>query len=119
MSTSTTPWSGQLAGLRDERVPLLAHEDDVLDAVLAEQREALGRRDEDAHLAVAEDVRELLGLQQRVDRDEHTAGGRRAEHRDDGLDALLEVDRHPLAPAQPEPVQRRAERGDLGPTAPA
>jgi aminopeptidase N len=88
-------------------------EDDAVQ--LTQQREALGGRDEDAHVAVAEDVRDLLRLQQRVDRDERTAGHRRAEHRDHRLDALVQVDRHPLPAPQPVPLQRPAERGDLAP----
>ena len=57
-----------------------------------EQRQALGRRDQHAHVAVAQDVGHLLRLEQRIERHEHAAGGRGAEHRDDGLDALFEID---------------------------
>ena len=70
---------------------------------------ALGRGDQHAHVAVGEDVRDLPGLQHRVDR--ARTRRRPAEvpnSADDRLDALVEVDRHPLAPPQPEPVQRRA-----------
>ena len=39
-----------------------------------EQRQPLGRRDEHAHVAVAQDVGDLLGLEQRIERNEHATG---------------------------------------------
>jgi hypothetical protein len=59
--------------------------------------QALGGGDQHPHVAVGQDIRHLLGLEQRIDRDEHGAGQRRAEHRRHVLDALLEVDGDPFA----------------------
>ena len=96
-----------------------AEHDDVLDGglleLVAQQLEALRGRDEDAHAAVVEDVGDLLGLEHRVDRDEHAAGGRGAEDRDDGLDPLVEVDADALAALEPELAQPGGERRHLVP----
>ena len=56
----------------------MSHEHHVLDGLalvqfLAEQREPLRRGHQDSHIAVLQDVTDLPGLQQRVDRDEDTA----------------------------------------------
>ena len=67
-----------------------------------ERRVPLGRGDQDAHVAVAQDVCDLVGLQDRVERHEGAAGGGRTEGRDDGLRTLVEVDADSLA-AGPRP----------------
>ena len=77
--------------------------------------EALGRRHEDAHAAVVEDVGDLLGLQHRVDRDEDAAGGRGPEDRHDGLDPLVEVDADALAALQADLAEARGEGRDVVP----
>ena len=58
-------------------------------------------------------MRDLLRLQQRIDRHEDAAGARRAEHRDDGLELLGQVDRDAILTLETERVQRRRERIDL------
>jgi hypothetical protein len=60
-------------------------------------RQALGGGDQHPHVAVGQDVRHLLGLEQRIDRDEHGAGQACSEHRRHVLDALVEVDGDALA----------------------
>ncbi|KGV18048.1 hypothetical protein X895_3630 [Burkholderia pseudomallei MSHR4503] len=52
----------------------------------------------------------LFGLEGRVDRHEHDAGRRGAEHGDDRLDALVEKDREPLALGDLERLQPLGER---------
>ena len=55
------------------------------------RRQVLGARPgshQHAHVAVGEDVRDLLGLQYRVDGDENAARGGRAEHCLHRLDLL-------------------------------
>ena len=56
-----------------------------------------------------DDVANLLRAQQRVDRDEDAASGRGSEHRRHGLDPLVEVDGHPLAAAEADPLEPRGE----------
>ena len=67
-----------------------------------QQGVALGRGDKHAHVAVAHDVGDLLGLEQRVDRDEDASGGWRAEAGDDGFETLFQVDGDALAALQAE-----------------
>ena len=74
---------------------------------------ALRRSDEHAHVAVAQDVLNLRRFQYRVDRHEHAAGARSAEHRDDVLELLGQVDRDAVLTLETERVQRRRERIDL------
>lgn len=47
----------------------------------------------------------LPGLKQGIDRDQDGAGRRNAETRDDGFEALFEIDRDPLASGQTQPNQ--------------
>ena len=64
--------------------------------------QALERGDQHAHVAVAEDVADLLGSKQGVDRDEHAAGGRGAQNGDHVLVPLVEVDGHTVAALEAE-----------------
>ena len=62
-----------------------------------EQREALGRRDQDTNVAVTEDVPDLRRTEQRIDRDERSPRRGDAEHGLDRLRPLLEKHRDPIA----------------------
>ena len=75
-----------------------------------EQREALGRRHQHAHVAVAQDVADLLGLEQRIERHEHAAGRGRAERRDHGFEALVEIDADAFGAGELQRAHRVAER---------
>ena len=118
MSTSITSGSTCAPAPRNAS-QLGAEQNHVLDRrvmqLLAQDLQALGRRDEHAHAAVGEDVGHLLGLQDRVDRHEHPARGGGAEDRHHGLDPLVEVDADPIAALEPERLQTAAEGGDLVP----
>ena len=81
----------------------------VLRQVLAQPCVALGGGHEYPHGAVVEDVGHLLRPQERVDGYEHAARGRRPEHRRDGLDPLVQVDRHALAAFEPDVPQAAGE----------
>ncbi len=90
-------------------------DDDVLDGrqggeLVAQQRVALSRRHDDAHIAVTEDVRDLPRAQQGIDRDEDAVGGRGAEHGDNRLDPLVEPDRDAVATPEPDSGQAGGER---------
>ena len=69
--------------------------------------------DQDAHTAVAQDVSNLLGLEQRVDRDEHRAVRRGTKGGDHCFGALVEVDRDPLGAADAQCGERRREAADV------
>ena len=75
---------------------------------------ALRRGDQHADVAVGEDVADLMGAQQRVDRHEYAARDRGRERGYDRLDPLVEVDGHPIARRQAEgpqsPPRLRASR---------
>ena len=66
----------------------------------SQQAQALRRGDQHAHVAVAQDVADLLGLEQRIHRHERTAGAGRAEAGDHRFEALVEVDADPFAALQ-------------------
>ncbi len=74
--------------------------------LLHEIGDARARGHQHPHIAVAEDIADLARLQQGVDRHEDAAGGRGGEHRDHGLQALLQID--PEALAAPEAEGREA-----------
>jgi hypothetical protein len=57
-------------------------------------------RHQDAHVAVLQDIGDLPRFQDRVQGHENAAGGRRAEQRDDRLEALLHVHADTLAAMQ-------------------
>ena len=80
----------------------------------AELRQPLGRGHEHAHVAVAQDVADLVGLQQRIERHEDAARRRRAEAGDHGLEALFQVDRDALAAPQAERAQSGSTARDGG-----
>jgi hypothetical protein len=80
---------------------------------LGEQGQALGRGDQHPGVAVAQDVADLLGLQDGVDRHEHTARPRRGKAGDNGFGAFVEEDADPLATVQPQADQARGDAGDL------
>ena len=79
----------------------------------AKQLEAFRGRDENARIAVAHDVTDLVRLQQRIERDEDPSGGCGAKTRSDGLDSLFEKYGNPLPSAQPGLDQRGRKRPDL------
>ena len=67
-----------------------------------QQRMALRRCDQHPHIAVAHDVGDLLGLEQRIQWHEYTAGRGRAETGDHRFKTLFEVNGNPLAALQTE-----------------
>ena len=108
------------AGVRDERRPgddflagdvacLMLADHDHLPQVRARGEglgdcvQALGAGHDHADVAVAQDVADLLGLEQRVDRHEHGAGVRGAEGHCDRLEPLVEVERDALAALDAHP----------------
>jgi len=84
------------------------------DALQNQRRQPLRRGDERAGAAVVQDVGHLRRLEQRIQRHEDGARGGAAETRDDGLEALFEVDRHPLAALHTERQQTGREGVDVG-----
>jgi hypothetical protein len=68
----------------------------------ASKRQSFAGGDQCPHLAIAHDVGDLIGLEQRIEWHEDAAGSRCAEAGDDGLEALFEVDRDALAALQSE-----------------
>ena len=82
----------------------------ALRELVGDERQALGRRHQNAHIAVAQDVADLLRLQQRIERHEHAPRGGRAERGDHGLEPLFEVDRNALAAREAEFAQTGSER---------
>lgn len=79
---------------------------------VAQGGEALGRGHQHAHVAVLQDVADLLGLEDRVDRHEHAAGRAGTEEGGDGFGALVEVDRDALAALEAEPDQPAGKAHD-------
>ena len=77
-----------------------------------QQRKPLGRRDQHTHVAVAQDVCNLPGLEERVDRDEHATGRGGAECGDDDFRALVEIDANALRAGEAELQQSRGEGSD-------
>jgi hypothetical protein len=70
---------------------------------------AFGGRDQGPHIAVAQDVLDLRGLQHRVHGDEHTARLRGPKHADDRLELLREEDCHPVVAFQSQGQQGSGE----------
>ena len=64
-----------------------------------DRAEALGAGYQHAHVAVAQDVRDLLRTQERIHGNENRAGARGAEGDGDGFEALVEVERDARATA--------------------
>ena len=81
---------------------------------LGEKGVALLRGDEHAHVAVAQDVANLLRLEEWVDRHEDRAGARRAEARDDRFEAFLEIYGDALAARNAEIDHAAGKTGDGG-----
>ena len=71
-----------------------------------EQLQAIAGRDQHAHAAVTNDIRDLVRLQQRIEGHEYRPRRRRPKGRDDGLGALLEINADPLAAAHVQPDER-------------
>ena len=67
-----------------------------------DEGQAFGGCDQHPCVAVAQDVGDLLGLQDRIDRDEGAPGPGCAKARHDGLEALVEKHADALAPVKPE-----------------
>jgi hypothetical protein len=65
-----------------------------------QQGQSLGRSDQRPDIAVAQDVGDLIGFQQGVERDKDAAGRARTKTGDHGFETLLEVDGDPLAALQ-------------------
>jgi hypothetical protein len=102
------PHAGRLA---------LAHEHQRLEirAVLQRGRQVagpVGQRHECPHVAVAQDVRDLLGLEERVDGHEHESRARDAEERRDRLEALRQVHADARLLLEPERQQSGGDPGD-------
>lgn len=88
-------------GLRGER----PGDDDVTEIMARRQgvlqgREALGGGHQNSDVAVAQDVADLIGLEEGIDRDENAACVAAGKGRDDRFRSFLEVDRDTLAAAQ-------------------
>ena len=79
-----------------------------------QQGQALRRGDQHADIAVAQDVGHLLGLEQRVERHEDAAGGRRAKAGDHRLETLFQIDRDALAALQAKTDQAAGKIIDGG-----
>ncbi len=62
------------------------------------ERQPLGRRHQHAHVAVAQDVGDLLRLEQRIDRHEHAAGRGRAERWRRPSRSAFEIDADAMLP---------------------
>ena len=77
-----------------------------------QQLEALRGGDQHAHIAVAQDVADLFGFQQRVKWYEYSTGGRCAKAGDHRLEALLQVDGHALPAGQPQAPHTARETSD-------
>ncbi|MNM89130.1 hypothetical protein D3C81_1013580 [compost metagenome] len=73
----------------------------------AQLRQAFARGDEDGHVAVGQDVRHLVRLEQRIDGHEHAAGRRRAKHGADVFRAFFQVHGHTRATLQAQGQQGR------------
>ena len=69
---------------------------------IGEQCKALRRGNQYPHIAVAHDVADLLGLEQRIQRHEDAAGSGSAKAGDDRLETLLEIDGDPLTTLKPK-----------------
>jgi hypothetical protein len=64
------------------------------------ERQSLSRGDENPHIAVAQDIGDLICFEKRVDRNEHPPRGSRPEAGDHGLETLVEKDTHAVGPLQ-------------------
>ena len=71
-----------------------------------------GRGDQHAHIAVAQDVAHLFGLEQRVQRHKDAAGGRCAKAGDHRLETLFQIDGDALAALQAECDQASGKADD-------
>ena len=74
-----------------------------------DQGEPVGRGKQNPHIAVLKNEGHLLRFEQRINRHKHATGGWGAETCNDCLEALFEVDRHPLAALQSERHQTGRE----------
>jgi hypothetical protein len=74
--------------------------------------QAFGRRDEHSHVAVAQDVGNLLRLQQRIERHEHRAGTHRAEGSGHELQSLFQIDADTFTACNAELDQSPGEQLD-------
>ena len=83
--------------------------------VLADGLPPLTRGEEDADLAVGQDVGDLGALEHRVHRHEDALGVRGGEHRGDRVDPLVGEDRDPVAAVDTEGRQDGAEVLDPAP----
>ena len=72
-----------------------------------------GRRDENTHIAIAQDVANLLGLEQRIDGNESASRGRCAEAGDDHFLALFQIDGDPLVALAAQLHEAGGESQDL------
>ncbi len=77
-----------------------------------EQRQPFRRGHQHPDIAVAQDVGDLLGFQQRIERHEDAARSRGAEAGDHRLETLFEVDGDALAALQPQSDQPPGELVD-------
>ena len=73
-------------------------------------RESFGRGHEHADVAVGQDVPDLPRTKDRIDRNEDTPSRRGSEHRDHGLDTLVEVDGDTVLALQTPSDQSTSER---------
>jgi hypothetical protein len=86
-------------------IGLAVDEDDVaqigaMSELLLKEGEPVARRHQRSHVAVAEDVADLFGLQERIQRNEDGTGRRSAKARDHGLQAFVKVDPDSLGTAK-------------------
>ena len=78
-----------------------------------QQGRPVAGRNQNPHVAVAQNVGDLFGLQQRIDRDEHAASQRRAKQRDYGFQPLRQIDGDPFRPVQAQGPQPASHGLDL------
>jgi len=81
---------------------------------VAERGQSFRAGDQHAYVAVAQDVANLPGLEDRVHRHEHAPGSAGAERSDDELGALVEVDGDALAAGEAEAEQSGAKARGRG-----
>ena len=96
---------GRLPGSGQHDVPQIG----TVIELRSEKRNTFGRRDESTHIAIAQDVADLLGLEQRIDRNERASRRRRAENCRDEFRPLIEIDPDALAARQSNVEQPTSE----------
>jgi hypothetical protein len=79
---------------------------------IGEQGKTLRRGTQYPHIAIAQDVANLIRLEQWIEGYKDTTGSRSAETGDHGLEALLQVDGDALAALEPKGQQTASKPGN-------